>query len=91
MLLVESEQAAQSLLSVLPVVPSIEGEYGGQAIALEDPDVEGGDAPRRCAWGFEPSEAQQDYIEAQAQALGLTVRFLPGLPGNWVAKEEVSA
>ena len=92
MLLVADEESAQTLREAMPIVPAIEGDYGGEPFALGEPAVEVKEQPpRRVAWGQAPwSEGQQDYLLAQAKALGIDgkVRFADRLPGDWASGEE---
>ena len=86
-LLAQTQSAADKLKAAMPVVPGIEGDFGGQPVALGDYAVA---ADGRCAWGFAPwPEAQQDYVLAQAEALGIggQISFVEGLPGDWGGKE----
>ena len=88
-LIVANENAAQILRRRLPIIPEINGNFGGRAIYLGTPNIEGGTVPRRVAFASDFSEAQIDVIRALATSLNALnlVSLEDELPEDWVIVE----
>lgn len=82
-----NENVARQLLRAFPWLPAVEGDCAG--LFLGTPNVEGGDAPRRCAWGHPLTECQEDIWRAVVVAEGAGAHFevLDELPTDWVEVE----
>ena len=78
-----NENVARQLLRVFPWLPAVEGDSAGLFLGI--PNVEGGAAPRRCAWKHDLTECQEDILRAVVQAEGAQAYFelLDELPEDW--------
>ena len=78
-----SENAARQLLQAFPFLPPVEGDSAG--LLLGPPNVEGGAAPRRCAWGHPFTECEIDMLPAVVIAEGAQAYFevVEELPADW--------
>ncbi len=82
-----NETAALQLLKAFPWLPGVEGDSSG--LFLGPPNVEGGDAPRRCMWGHKLTEGQEDMLRAIIKARGAEAYFelLDAKPDDWQSAE----
>ena len=77
-----NENVARQLLRAFPWLPAVDAP----GLFLGPPNVEGGDAPRRCAWEHDLSECQEDMFRAVVIAEGAQAHFevFDERPEDWI-------